>query len=782
MKATVAVAALAVSVARGEATNVYASSCAEDEANCCFAADRWPKADGARFRCEKDPSGAFPCAVKLGINSWAGSFINVHLASIFIEEFLGYPVELRANYSDFSGTTAETDQFAELASGVIDAILEVWPSGHKDNFQKYVLEDASVVDAGALGAVGTIGWYTPTFALEENDMSLEYWRTLLQPDKVALFRNPAGEATCCQADVYAGSDFPCMPTAALGGTTVADGGLADASECDADPTKKVPTYGGRFVAGASDWVQFDNQLIRNLGLNLTIEYASSEANLVAAIESSIATLDPVLLYFWQPHAMFKIHNLTRVLLPPSTAECHAKAADGGVDCDYPTDIFCKVLSRAMATDKPDVAVLLSAFRYDGTGQQEEMLANLYTNPSKSVRGVACDWAKANEATWAAWTRAVDVQFSNRRWRQEELKPVYTGCACDEETGVRQVVRTISQSAYAAEGLVDVSPSGDACAAGSGSTYTSRWSVEDLPRAVVRELPCPYVSASSGAAAVVSALVWLSIAVLAALAAGILVLRKAMAVRAGHVGTMLLFLLGATLLNLGRFLALGAPDSSQHCMLTVLCGIAGFTFFVGALLVKQYVIVTIVRVKYKKSANRKVGVLGFGGIILALCSAAIFALWAALVGFTPEQTLVLEQYAVYETTCPFRVDVFMCIVFVGFIALIASCVLALQTRNFDGLIFGEAKFMYFANYQVAICAVISVAIGFMSGVDAGDRATFLAASTCVGTLVPAVLIAGTRVYAGWIGATNLLVFSGSLGDPSAPTKVASNMQIASVVPV
>jgi hypothetical protein len=113
--------------------------------------------------------------------------------------------------------------------------------------------------------------------------------------------------------------------------------------------------------------------------------------------------------------------------------------------------------------------------------------------------------------------------------------------------------------------------------------------------------------------------------------------------------------------------------------------------------------------------------------------------------------MLEQYAVYETTCPFRVDVFMCIVFLGFIVLIASCVLALQTRSYEGLVFGEAKFMFFANYQVAICAVISVAIGLMSGVDAGDRATFVATSTCVGTLVPSVLIAGSRIYAGWIGA-------------------------------
>ena len=47
---------------------------------------------------------------------------------------------------------------------------------------------------------------------------------------------------------------------------------------------------------------------------------------------------------------------------------------------------------------------------------------------------------------------------------------------------------------------------------------------------------------------------------------------------------------------------------------------------------------------------------------------------------------------------------------------------------------------------------------MSGVDAGDRAIFLATSTCVGTLVPAVLIAGTRVYAGWIGAVAERPFS------------------------
>lgn len=44
---------------------------------------------------------SYPCAVKLGVLSWHSSFINTYIAKVFIEEFLGYPVEIEFDYEDY---------------------------------------------------------------------------------------------------------------------------------------------------------------------------------------------------------------------------------------------------------------------------------------------------------------------------------------------------------------------------------------------------------------------------------------------------------------------------------------------------------------------------------------------------------------------------------------------------------------------------------------------------------------------------------------------------------
>ncbi len=61
----------------------------------------------------------------------------------------------------------ENAQWAGLDDGTLDASLEVWPSGHADNYATYVDGLGTVEDGGPLGALGQIGWFPPSALLKE---------------------------------------------------------------------------------------------------------------------------------------------------------------------------------------------------------------------------------------------------------------------------------------------------------------------------------------------------------------------------------------------------------------------------------------------------------------------------------------------------------------------------------------------------------------------------------------------------------------------------------------
>ncbi len=104
--------------------------------------------------------------VKIAVNPWTGSAVNANVAKILLEQELGYTVELVE--------IDENTQFPALASGSLDASLEVWPSGHAADIQRYIegrrggpLRDGGIVDGGELGLIGNIGWWIPTYLVEE---------------------------------------------------------------------------------------------------------------------------------------------------------------------------------------------------------------------------------------------------------------------------------------------------------------------------------------------------------------------------------------------------------------------------------------------------------------------------------------------------------------------------------------------------------------------------------------------------------------------------------------
>ena len=290
-----------------------------------------------------EPAEADKPVIKLVENPWSGSQVNVAVAKVLLEEQMGYPVEIV--------TLDENAQWSALAKGDLDASLEVWPSGHADNIALYIDEQKSVENGGLLGPVGEIGWFMPTYVLQDNP-ELATWEGFQNPDNAQLFS-----------------------TAETGDK-------------------------GQFLAGDQSWVQYDSDIINNLGLNFEVVFAGSEEALLAALDSAVSREEPVLFYFWTPHAVHAKYELTQVELPSYSDECYAKAESGGIDCAYPADNLFKIFSAQLEDKAPDAYQLLKNLNYS-TQDQITMIAAV-DEAGQSPEEAARAWIEANPDKWQAW--------------------------------------------------------------------------------------------------------------------------------------------------------------------------------------------------------------------------------------------------------------------------------------------------------------------------------------------------------------------------------------------
>jgi len=288
-------------------------------------------------------SSTSDAVIRLAENPWSGSRVDAAVAAVLLHDELGHPVEIE-----------EVDEYAQwdmIASGTLHACLEVWPSGHAEDIAQYIDREHRVRNAGPLGVVGKIGWYVPT-ALVTQHPALATWEGFANPDNVALFRTAAAAPH------------------------------------------------GQFLAGDPTWVQFDAQIIANLGLDFDVVYAGSEAALLAQVDQAYSSGQPILFYFWTPHAAHLRYDLTEVQLPPYSDACYARAAAGGVDCDYPTDVLFKIVAPNLSEYAPDAYDFITRFRWT-THDQTELLAAVDVDdltPDEAARA----WIATHEAVWRKW--------------------------------------------------------------------------------------------------------------------------------------------------------------------------------------------------------------------------------------------------------------------------------------------------------------------------------------------------------------------------------------------
>ena len=298
--------------------------------------------------CGDDSGSDGGAAITLAANPWTGSAVNAYVAQAVIQAELGTTV----NITDID----ENATWQGLDDGSIDAVLEVWPSGHAADYETYITGKKSVVDMGKLGPSAKIGWYVPKFVIDEHP-ELATWEGFQDPELAKLF------ATAESGDL------------------------------------------GQFTMGDPSYVTFDEQIIANLGLPLKYVVAGSEAALLTAIDQAVADKKPILLQFWKPHWKQLEVELAEVKLPDVTDECLASAAagDGKYACDYAVDELYKAASAKLEGKNAKAFGVLKAMQL--TTEQQSEIAGFIDRDGMKPAEAAKKWVDANKDVWKAWIPA-----------------------------------------------------------------------------------------------------------------------------------------------------------------------------------------------------------------------------------------------------------------------------------------------------------------------------------------------------------------------------------------
>lgn len=285
-------------------------------------------------------AGGEPVELAIAVNPWTGSAVDAAAAKWVLEEQMGHTAEL----VDID----ENAQWAGLAAGDLDAVMEVWPSGHADNMQTFIEDEGTVQNAGPLGVIGRIGWFTPTYVIEEHP-EVATWEGLNE-----------------NAELFA--------TAETGNQ-------------------------GQFLAGDPSFVSFDEQIIENLDLDFQVVQSGSEAALLTTLDTAYANEEPLLMYFYTPHWAHTKYDLSQVELPEYTDECGEKP-EAERDCGYPEDELFKAVSAELENKSPEVLAFFENFQL--TNDQQNEMAALVDDEGMDPVDAAGQYLEENPDVWEAW--------------------------------------------------------------------------------------------------------------------------------------------------------------------------------------------------------------------------------------------------------------------------------------------------------------------------------------------------------------------------------------------
>jgi glycine betaine/proline transport system substrate-binding protein len=277
--------------------------------------------------------------LNMAVNPWVGYEANAYVVGHVAEQELGCTV----NYKDLK----EDVSWQGFGTGEVDVVIEDW--GHPE-LEKQFFEgsgDGSAMDFGPTGNVGIIGWYVPGWLAEEHPDILNYENL----------------------NKYA-SEF----------ATSESGGK------------------GQFLGSDPSYVQFDEAIVQNLGLDFKVVFSGGEAATITAFTQAQENKEFLIGYFWEPQYIHAEVPLEKVSLPPYKEGCQDDPAK--VACDYPETPLKKIVSTTWAESGSTAVDLVQNFEW--TNDDQNQVAAYITADKMSPEDAAAKWVEENQDKVDAW--------------------------------------------------------------------------------------------------------------------------------------------------------------------------------------------------------------------------------------------------------------------------------------------------------------------------------------------------------------------------------------------
>ncbi|MEM7073539.1 MAG: ABC transporter substrate-binding protein [Pseudomonadota bacterium] len=281
--------------------------------------------------------------IRIPINEWTGQHISAHILGSLLKK-AGYEVEYV--------TAGAVPQFAAIAQGDLDLQPETWTNNVGDIYPKAV-EAGDIVVVGSLGLQPQEGWIYPPY-MEEKCPGL--------PSYEALY-------DCAQA--FAAADtFP----------------------------------KGRLISYPADWGTRTKDVVAQIEIPFEPIAGGSEGAMIAEAKSAVATEEPILMMFWQPHWLFAEQDFNWVKFDASDGECVEESGQSrGNACGFQQATIDKIANKDVAEKWPGAYALFEAISIDNDTQNALMLE--IDQKGRGLEEVIAEWVDGNEAVWSSWVEA-----------------------------------------------------------------------------------------------------------------------------------------------------------------------------------------------------------------------------------------------------------------------------------------------------------------------------------------------------------------------------------------
>ena len=277
--------------------------------------------------------------IKIAINEWTGQHLSANIAAVLLGK-MGYNVELV--------TAGGLPQFTAMEQGEIHFNPEIWDNSVTDAYTNG-LASGALVNMGELGLEPREGWIYP-------DYMTELCPGL--PSYQALFE-------CAQAFGTA-ETFP----------------------------------NGRLIAYPADWGTRSKSVVEAIGLPFNAIPGGSEGAMVAELKSALASEEPILMMFWQPHWVFAEVDMNWIEWNPTDEECVEETQTRETACGFAQASVAKIASKSLAETWPNAAKFAEQFTL--TNEEQNAMIFEVDQAGRPLEDVVQEWVAANEDRWSTW--------------------------------------------------------------------------------------------------------------------------------------------------------------------------------------------------------------------------------------------------------------------------------------------------------------------------------------------------------------------------------------------